>query len=671
MATNLDNMMSDTPGPFGDFRPAGSKIKAMDKTSVHRLCSGQVVLSMAIAVKELVENALDAGSNNVEIRLQDHGAKTIEVSDNGKGITEGNFEALTLKHHTSKISEFEDVAFVSTFGFRGEALSSLCAVSRMSVTTCHSTSETGTRLEYDHNGAITSRQTYPRPVGTSVKISDLFCTMPVRLKEFQRNLKKEYNKMLHNLHAYCLISTQARITCVNTTENGKRNTIISTRGHGSIASNICEIFGASQNSFLQKIEWHNRDPHEDILTDFNLNQTKLHSQLKMYTLDGYISTCEHSKGRSSPDRQFFYINDRPCDMAKVSKLVNEVYHQFNRHQYPFVLLNIKSKNLDNVDVNVTPDKRLVFVEHEKLLLATVKSCLVEMFSSTPSILRVSKSFAIKEHPNEIEEKCLPNEEKSNFNLSKLRAMFGGDCSNIAQMKVDTSVIRRKKNTKDNSTTDQKSILELWSVQHPSPSRSSINDNVKIAMPSKEKEPLESCFKATTTIELSNSEECTIENSISSDKFFENSAVSPNMSSIPNKKFRMCVGDDEEKHLATKKERKEVTLNFSTKFLKEYAAKKQNNCDKLSECLVSRRFSASIDPKENNNAEEELRKEINKKDFLKMKIYGQFNRGFIIAGLGDDLFIIDQHASDEKVALCIPEKLAQLIEIKLIQWVIIA
>ena len=172
--------------------------------------------------------------------------------------------------------------------------------------------------------------------------------------------------MLHNLHAYCLISTHARITCVNTTEKGKRNTIISTRGHGSIASNICEIFGASQNSSLQKIEWHNRDPHADILTDFNLSHTKLHSQMKMYTLDGYISTCEHSKGRSSPDRQFFYINDRPCDIAKVSKLVNEVYHQFNRHQYPFVLLNIKSRNLDNVDVNVTPDKRLVFVENEKL-----------------------------------------------------------------------------------------------------------------------------------------------------------------------------------------------------------------------------------------------------------------------------------------------------------------
>ena len=94
METNLDSMMSDTPGPSGDSGTTGSKIKAMDKTSVHRLCSGQVVLSMAIAVKELVENALDAGSNNVEVRLEDHGAKTIEVSDNGKGITQENFEAL-------------------------------------------------------------------------------------------------------------------------------------------------------------------------------------------------------------------------------------------------------------------------------------------------------------------------------------------------------------------------------------------------------------------------------------------------------------------------------------------------------------------------------------------------------------------------------------------------
>ena len=318
-------------------------IKAMDKGSVHRLCSGQVILSMAIAVKELVENSVDAGATNVEIRLQEYGSKVIEVSDNGKGVSEENFEALTLKHHTSKISGFEDVSSVSTFGFRGEALSSLCAVSKLFVTTRHLSSEIGTRLEYDHSGVIVSKEANARPVGSTVKLEELFCTMPVRLKEYQRNIKKEFGKMVHLLTAYCLISTGVRITCTNVTQNGKRNVVLNAGGHANIQDNICEVFGASQNGSIQEINWRNREPFSEIMADFNLTEKNCSNMLKMFSLTGFISTCEHGKGRSAPDRQFFFINKRPCDPTKVAKLVNEVYHQFNRHQYPFVVMNIETE----------------------------------------------------------------------------------------------------------------------------------------------------------------------------------------------------------------------------------------------------------------------------------------------------------------------------------------
>ena len=136
-------------------------VKAIDRGTVHQICSGQVVLSLAVAVKELVENSLDAGATNIgnqkgvvwaashqsilsslflEIRLREHGLELVEVSDNGSGVSEDNFEALTLKHHTSKIKDFSDLEVgVATFGFRGEALSSLCAlwyVCTASVTIC-------------------------------------------------------------------------------------------------------------------------------------------------------------------------------------------------------------------------------------------------------------------------------------------------------------------------------------------------------------------------------------------------------------------------------------------------------------------------------------------------------------------------------------------------------
>ena len=120
-----------------------------------------------------------------------------------------------LKHHTSKISNFSDVASVDTFGFRGEALSSLCALSELSVTTRHETADQGTKIVYDANGIIVSEIPAARSVGTTVVLSSLFHSLPVRRKEFERNLKREFAKMTHILTAYCVISTGVRyLSCI-------------------------------------------------------------------------------------------------------------------------------------------------------------------------------------------------------------------------------------------------------------------------------------------------------------------------------------------------------------------------------------------------------------------------------------------------------------------------
>ena len=107
---------------------AAPTVQAIDKRSVHQICSGQVVVTLATAVKELVENSLDAGATMVEVRLKNWGSECLEVVDNGSGVLPENFAALALKHHTSKLNVFSDLVGVETFGFRGEALSSLCAL---------------------------------------------------------------------------------------------------------------------------------------------------------------------------------------------------------------------------------------------------------------------------------------------------------------------------------------------------------------------------------------------------------------------------------------------------------------------------------------------------------------------------------------------------------------
>ncbi|MEQ2303413.1 hypothetical protein AMECASPLE_016713 [Ameca splendens] len=504
---------------------AAGAIRAIDKHSVHQICSGQVVLSLATAVKELVENSIDAGATNVDVKLKDSGAEQIEVSDNGRGVEEANFEGLTLKHHTSKLRDFSDLIHVETFGFRGEALSSLCALSDLSVITCHESSQVGTKLVFDHQGHLVQRSPCPRQPGTTVTLQQLFYTLPVRHKEFQRNIKKEYAKMIHVLQAYCIISTGVRITCSNQNGQGKRSTVLSTSGSHTMRENIGAIFGPKQLQSL--LPFQQVSPAENIMEEYGLKDGDLPKPL--FSITGFVSTVDHGVGRSVSDRQFFFINSRPCDPIKVSKLTNEVYHMYNRHQYPFVALNIAVAS-DCVDVNVTPDKRQVFLQEEKLLLAILKSSLITMYEA--GVNKISLNYT----PAPIVASASKD------------VLFSGD--NKAEP-----------------------------VENNQPATPSLKSAMNLAA-------LKAAFSN------------------------KNSAPSGNLAASMKRLL------DQQRQRAGEK-------------------------------LHYRRFRAKINPGENQSAEDELRREISKEMFKEMEIIGQFNLGFIITKLNSDIFMIDQHATDEK------------------------
>eukprot|EP00112_Aurelia_sp_Birch-Aquarium-sp1_P009719 Seg2114.2 transcript_id=Seg2114.2/GoldUCD/mRNA.D3Y31 product="Mismatch repair endonuclease PMS2" protein_id=Seg2114.2/GoldUCD/D3Y31 len=353
-------------------------IKAIDRRSVHQICSGQVILTLATAVKELVENSIDAGATNIEIKTKEYGVESLEVSDNGSGIEEKDFEAVGLKHCTSKLREFSDLTIVDTFGFRGEAISSLCALSKLIITTRHHSKAFGCKLEFDYNGKLTSKAPCAREQGTTVAVSQLFHTLPVRHKEFKRNIKKEFAKLSTVLQAYGIISTGIRISCINFVEK-RKNVILSTNGCNSMFENVANVFGPKQVQNL--LEFSQETPTDQILEQFSISQKAAKENDGIFNINGYISRVVSGCGRSSPDRQFYFINRRPCDIAKIARMVNEVYHMFNRHQYPFVFLDV-SMNSELVDVNITPDKRQIFIQNEKLLLATLKTSLLNMFQDT-------------------------------------------------------------------------------------------------------------------------------------------------------------------------------------------------------------------------------------------------------------------------------------------------
>uniref|UniRef100_W5KKB9 PMS1 homolog 2, mismatch repair system component n=1 Tax=Astyanax mexicanus TaxID=7994 RepID=W5KKB9_ASTMX len=638
-------------------------IKAIDRHSVHQICSGQVVLSLATAVKELVENSVDAGATNVDIRLKDHGTELVEVTDNGKGVEEENFEGLTLKHHTSKLREFSDLIHVETFGFRGEALSSLCALSDLSVVTCHDSTSVGTRLVYDHDGRLVQRAPQPRQQGTTVSLQQLFSTLPVRHKEFQRNIKKEYSKMIHVLQSYCIISTGVRITCTNQIGQGKRNTVLCTSGSQSMRDNIGALFGPKQLQSL--IPFQQISPTDNIKEDYGLNGADLPKDL--FTISGYVSQADHGVGRSATDRQFFFINKRPCDPSKVSKLVNEVYHMFNRHQYPFVALNIAVAS-ECVDVNVTPDKRQIFLQEEKFLLAILKSSLISMYETgvnkislnhTPqlsgSFFRPVDPAAAAECqaslPEDDSESCTPSLTTS-FNLAGLKAAFSKeqtfgigsktsntkpDCngptqkksssgpssigaikSGISSLKASSSSLNRFKRSSDidvdsgiseqSSTTETPETLS-GNSEFSSPDCDLLEASIKTEPCSEPVDKVLDHFEPSEQeIESVDSPERILSPEAKKFKWDENLAEHkpvPFSSVGPSSSSSSGVFDR-----PVSVQKKTLHLQFSMKELaKRMQRLKTQQQDYNDQEPKYRRFRAKINPGENQSAEDELKKEI--------------------------------------------------------------
>jgi len=420
----------------------------------------------------------------------------------------------------------------------------------------------------------------------------------------------------------------------------------------------------------------------------------------MYDITGFISNIVHGNGRSAPDRQFYFVNCRPVDIQKLQKLVNEVYHQFNRYQYPFVVLNIKT-NLDRVDINVTPNKRQVFVEHEKHLLVIVKASLVSIFeqagnhdiTSATSNSPVLSPFNINSRPATaatsggnlkamfgLKQKC-----SLGASLAKKRSSSSNDQANNKQPKIDSflhspntttsngiespstnynhdktfsnnksnpePVLKPNKPTNLNENKPvggrkTESIFEIDNVEKPTVNKVESREPAEIlVVPEKKTESIWTMHRDTVSAKQNDDvitvpdEEGTATGGLSE---AGSSSVTPEVPKFDTDIPNAAEANDPDDCLLHRKD--DCVAEFSLAKVKEYALKTKQKRDQLRASSLS--FSAKIAPNQNKNAESELIKNLNKSSFSKMDVVGQFNLGFIVAKLNSDLFIIDQHASDE-------------------------
>ncbi|KAI9060339.1 DNA mismatch repair protein MutL [Trametes sanguinea] len=391
---------------------SGNNIKVLDGGSIHKITSGQVVVDLQTAVKELVENSLDAGATNIEVRFKQYGLESFEVIDNGSGISPSDYDSIALKHHTSKLSSFTDLEAVTTFGFRGEALSSLCALAESVTVTTATEAEApvGTVIEFERTGKVKSRKgKAARQRGTTVTVSGLFKPLPVRRKEFERNAKREFGKALSLLHAYALVpcaqeSKGTRLTVTNQVPGGSKTVQLRTDGVPSIRASVSAIWGPKALETLVDLDLaFNVEVEASVLR--RLGKDSNDSNANQIRVKGLVSKFSVGCGRNGTDRQFFFVNGRPCAPTKVQKAFNEVYRSFNATQSPFVIADFilptsaSKRSLlrtipavsspDSCDINVSPDKRTILLHSENNLIQALKIALEEAFAPARSTFNVN------------------------------------------------------------------------------------------------------------------------------------------------------------------------------------------------------------------------------------------------------------------------------------------
>lgn len=340
-----------------------AKINVLSSKIYNRIAAGEVVERPASVVKELIENSIDAGANNITVSIYDGGISKIEVSDNGCGIDKNDLKKALLPHATSKISSISDLDNIKSLGFRGEALSSIASVSRISISSKTKDASIGAKISAD-GGVVSGIVDFGQDEGTTVTVSNLFFNTPAREK-FLKSVRSEQSEVSNVMLRFILCNPNVAVTYLADGE-----TIYKSYGDGLESAMVC-VYGPK------------------IIDDCYFIDTEKNG-IKIY---GYIGKHHFTK----PNRtyQSFFLNDRYVINQTVSSSIMNAYSSYlMRRQYPFYVLSVKMP-YEFVDVNVHPNKLDVrFIDNQIVYssLYSVVSKVLDGSSEAISIVADSKKI---------------------------------------------------------------------------------------------------------------------------------------------------------------------------------------------------------------------------------------------------------------------------------------
>lgn len=314
-----------------------AKINILDDSTINKIAAGEVIERPSSIIKEVVENSLDAGASSISIQIENAGKDLIKIIDNGSGIEADDINKAFLRHATSKISRAEDLSSLHSLGFRGEALASIAAVSKVDMVTKTKYALMATRLIIS-GGKVESKSPTSAKQGTQLSIRDLFYNVPARRKFLKSNHAESIN--ITDLVNKLAIGNPG--VSIKYTNNGK--TVFETIGDGNLYNTIRMIYGKNVSDHLIKIDY----------------------QSNYYKISGFIAN--NNIYRSNRNNQLIFINGRYVKSPNIMNAINSAYKDIIPiNKYPVYFINLEIDPA-KIDVNIHPSKLEVKFDNEGPIL---------------------------------------------------------------------------------------------------------------------------------------------------------------------------------------------------------------------------------------------------------------------------------------------------------------